>query len=261
MSKKKTQTLNKQDAKLRQDIASFKASVVFLLFFAVIFFTISNFTYSRDSLYMPVRSFIEKYPFILALFFVLFGVCCVIKYFKVKNKVNEDFSYFSSSDACGVTLFLLVYALTFSMTHSTAVLLTVIVAYAIVYYVKQFFAKDFLLVTLLNVDIALALWLIFGNSGMTGGVASFAKIVFVIATALGFFAICYFCFKLLKDKNDCKKNKLTIIPAVISLAFAVVLTLAMLVVPETVTILISEIILLAQYVGLGVYYTVRLLNQ
>lgn len=261
MSKKKTQTLNKQDAKLREDIASFKASVAFLLFCAVIFFTVSNFTYSRDSLYIPVRSFIEKYPFILAVFFVLFGLCCVIKYFKVKNKVNEDFSYFSSSDACGVTLFLLVYALTFTMTNSTAVLLAVIVSYAIVYYVKQFFAKDFLLVTLLNADIALALWLIFGSSGMTGGVASFVKIVFVIVTALGFFAVCYFCYKLLKDKKDCKKNNLNIIPAVISLVFGIVLSVVMLIAPEALTILVAEIILLAQYVGLGVYYTVRLLNQ
>ena len=261
MSKKKTQAFNKQDVKLREDIASFKASVAFLLFCAVIFFTVSKFTYSRDSLYMPVRSFIEKYPFILAVFFVLFGLCCAIKYLRVKNKVNEDFSYFSSSDACNITLFLLLYALTFTLTYSTAVLLTVIVSYAVVYYAKQFFAKDFLYITLLNLDIALALWLVFGASNMTGGVASFVKILFIVVTALGFFAICYCCYKMFKDKKGSKKNSLNILPAVISLVFGIVLTIAMLVSSETVTILVSEIILLAQYVGLGVYYTVRLLNQ
>ncbi len=261
MAEKRNNNGAVQDVRLKQDIAAFKSSVVFLLFCAVIFFTVTHLTYERDSLYMTIRTFIEHYPFVLAAFFALFGLCCIWKFINIKKHKDESYRYFSSGDACGISLFLLIFALTLTMTYHMSVILTVIVGYALCYYVKHFFQKDFFLVTLLNTDIALALWLLFGNAGMTGGVASFAKIVFAVIAALGFIAVCYSVIKLIRNKKQIKKEKLSLIPAVVSIALGGVLAVLMYFTGSVVTILIAEIVLLVQYVGLGVYYTVRLLNQ
>ncbi len=261
MAQKKNNKASKQDIRLKEDIASFKASVVFLLFCAVIFFTVTKLSYERDSLYLKFRLFIENNPYVLAIFFVLLGLCCVWKYLNVKNKKDESYKYFSSSDACAVSLFLLVYVLTLVVTYHMPVILTVIVAYALCYYVKHFYGKDFFLFTLLNLDMALALFLAFGNLGTSGGISTFVKILFAAAALIGFLAIIYSAWKLLSDKAKFKAEKLTLIPAAVSLAVGAVLAILCFTMPETVTILAAEIVLLVQYVGLGVYYTVRLLNQ
>lgn len=261
MAQKKNIKASNQDIRLREDIASFKASVVFLLFCAVIFFTVTKLSYERDSLYVKLRIFIENNPWILAIFLVLFGLSCVWKYLSNKNKKDEGLKYFSSGDAVGVTLFLLVYVLTLVATYHMPVILTVIVAYALGYYVKHFYGKDFFLVTLLSLDMALALFLAFGNLGTSGGLSTFVKILFAIAAVAGFVAIVYAAYKLLSDKARVKKEKLTLVPAIISLVIGAVLAVLCFALPQAVTILAAEIVLLVQYVALGVYYTVRLLNQ
>ncbi len=261
MAEKRTKNGAVQDVRLKQDIAAFKASVVFLLFCAVIFFTVTHLTWERGSLYMTIRYFIEDYPWILSGFFLLFGLCCIWKFVNIRKHKDESYSYFSSGDACGVSLFLLVFALTLTMTYHMSVILTITVGYALCYYVKHFFQKDFFLITLLNLDIALALWLAFGSIGMDGGVANFAKTLFALAAALGFVVICYMVFRLIKKGKKHNSEKLTFVPAVISLVIGAALAALMFFAGATVTILIAEIVLLVQYVGLGVYYTVRLLNQ
>ncbi len=261
MAQKKINKASKQDIRLKEDIASFKASVVFLLFCAVIFFTVTQLSYTRDSLYIKLRLFAENNPWILAVFFVLFGLSLLWKYINVKNKKDEAYKYFSSGDACGITLFLLLYVLTLVVTYKMSVIVTMIVGYALCYYVKHFYAKDFFLVTLLNLDMALALFLAFGNFGTSGGLSTFVKILFAAAVVLGFIAICFAAWKLLSNKAAFKAEKLTLIPLVISLIIGAVLAALCFALPQTITILAAEIVLLVQYVGLGVYYTVRLLNQ
>lgn len=261
MAQKKNSKASRQDIRLREDIASFKASVVFLMFCAVIFFTVTKLSYERNSLYLRLRIFVEENPWILAVFFVLFGLCCVWKYLNFKNKKDESLKYFSSSDACGITLFLLVYVLTLVATYHMPVILTVIISYALCYYVKHFYGRDFLLVTLLTLDMALALFLAFGSFGTSGGISTFVKILFAAAAVIGFIAIIYAAYRLLSDKTRVKKEKLTLVPAIASLVIGAVLAGLCFAVPQTVTILAAEIVLLVQYVALGVYYTVRLLNQ
>lgn len=256
------ETNKTQDVRLKADIASFKASVAFLLFCAVIFFTVTYLPFERGSLYIPIWNFFKSYPFVLLVFPILLGLSCLWKYLSSKKNKDESYRYFASSDAIAISLFLLIFALTLMLTYQMSVFLTVIAGFALCYYVKHFFQKDFFVVTLLNLDIALSLWLMFGGEGKnTGGIATVIKYVFVIAAVIGFVGIIVTAFTILKNKKKYGAQKLSFIPIIISVVVGAALAALLYFLPATVTILVAEIALLIQFVGLGVYYTVRLLNQ
>ncbi len=261
MATKKQNATSKQDIRLKNDIASFKASVAFLLFCVVVFFTVNNLQYTRESLHIKLKVFLGHNPWLVAISAILLILGFVYRYMTLKSKKDESYSYFSSEDTLGVAIFQFLFIIAFLLSDSLAVLLSVIVGYAVVYYVKHFFGKDFLYVTLLNCCCAMALWLVFGHTGVSGLLATCAKIFFVAASGLGFIATVYGLVRLYLNKSYMKAQKLSILPAIVTLAFAGVLGILLLMPNAALTILVAEIILLAQYLGLGIYYTVRLLNQ
>lgn len=256
MAQKRIDEKEKKDQRLKEDIASFKASVVFLLLCAVIFFTLNNLANAPGTLYLPFGRLVGRWWFV-GIFVLLFIGAAVWYIRNVRAHKDESCRYFSSADALGLALFLLVYVLTFRYTWHAHRLIAVTLALALIYYVKHFFGKDFLLITLLNLDIALGLWLVFGNTGIS---ALGAKIGAAVICAAGFLLILFFLCRMMADKKKMKQNRWVLWPAIVSIALGAVLAVLLWFVPAF-SVSIAGIILLVQYVGLGVYYTVRLLNQ
>ncbi len=258
MAKKQTTNSVVEDIRLKEDIASFKAMVAFIAFCLIIFFTATNIVYERGSMYMNIRFFIDKCPWIIAIFVGIFGLACLWKYNCSKNKKNESYRYFSSNDACGTTLFLLVYLLMLIVTYHTSVIIAVTVGFAVAYYVKHFYLRDFYIVSLFNIVASFMLWLVFGNPGTSGGISEIAKIGLAIIAACVIIYAVISALAIIRKKTGAQE-KLTLVPAVISIVIAGIL--AVLCYTGTINILVAQIVLLIQYVGLGVFYTVRLLNQ
>ncbi|MBE6704841.1 MAG: hypothetical protein E7583_06220 [Ruminococcaceae bacterium] len=259
MAKKKTIMKPDQDLKLKQDIASFKAMFAFILFCLVIFFTASNMVYERGSLYMKINFFVVKCPWVIGAFVLLFGLACLWKYLNSRKKKDESFRYFSSNDACGVTLFLLTYFLMLIVTTHTYMIIAATIGFAVAYYVRHFYLKDFYLITLFNIVAAFMIWMVKGNPGTSGTVSVIAKVGLALICLGTLIYVVITAVRLLSDKAFMKKEKLTLIPIVISVAVAAVT--AVLCCTGAVNVLVGELVLLIQYVGLGVFYTVRLLNQ
>lgn len=258
MAKKQTTKYADKDIQLKEDIASFKAMVAFIAFCLVIFFTATNIIYERGSMYMSMRITLEKCPWVIAVFAAVFGLSCFWKYRCAKKKTDESYRYFSSSDACGVALFLLVYLLMLIVTYHSYAIIAVTVGFAVAYYVKHFYLRDFYIVSLFNVVAAFLIWLILGNPGTSGGASDIAKIgLVIIALGVIVYAVAS-TLDMIRKKAE-NQAKLTIVTAAISIIIAGIL--AVLCRTGTISVLVAEIILLIQYVSLGVFYTVRLLNQ
>ena len=259
MAEKKTKNSAVQDARLRDDIASFKSSVAFLLYSAVIFFTATNLQYNKTSLRVPISIFFGNNPWIMIFPLILFGLSAYWLYSNRKKKKDEGFSYFSSDDAFVITLFILVFALAFAMSYSVALLIAVTVGFALCYYSTRLFSKDFMVATFMNAAFAMLLWLIGGTSATTGVLPTIAKVVFLVLSILAITAAAAVTVMVMGGKLGAFKG--SYIPVIISFVIGAALCVVLLAAPAVMSLMLAEIILLVQYVVLGVYYTVRLLNQ
>lgn len=260
MAEKKTKGSIVQDARLKEDIASFKSSVAFLLFCAVIFFTATNLQYTSSSLYMPIWLFINNNPWIMLIPIVLFGLSLFWNYRMRKLNKEEGYSYFASGDAIAVTSFILAFVLAFMMTYSVAILISVTVAFALCYYAIKLFSKDFMLCTFMNTALALLIWIIGGKSLTTGALAITSRTVYIALSAITVLGVLAIVIMILAGKIKIK-GKGSYVPVIISFVIGAALCAVLAFMPGLISMIVAEIILLVQYVALGVYYTVRLLNQ
>lgn len=263
------------DPKLQADIASFKASLAFIIFCFIIFLTASNLENNRE-LYRFRYDLDTKLWWLLLIPVALLAVSAVLKIRAIRSNKDESFSYFSTSDFLGLASLFTVYSLTFASTNNIVMYSIVVVGFAIAYYVKRFFGTDFYAVTLMNLAIAFGLWLIFGNKGWQSTLSTTATLILFIACAItGILALlfvisaylpkCALLSKALCAYGICDKDatiaKSTLVPAIISIVFGVALAGILLFAPALMTLLVAEIVLLIQYLALGIYYTVRLINQ
>ena len=275
--------VKKHDPKLKEDIASFKASFAFIIFCVLIFITASNFENNRE-MYDFRFKFESDYKLLL-IPFGLFILSAALRIIAAVKKKDESYSYFSTHDFLGLSSLFVVYSLTFAYTVNTFIYSAVIIGFAIGYYVKKFFGPDFYCVTLLNLAVAFGLWIQFGNKLWEAphgifAASELAKILLLFGVAATVLLIVLFTLaKMLFGKTKAsgimdrvmaiygidRKSpdfaKLSHIPVFISLIFAVVLWVMLANYPHYLTVLTAEIILCVQYVALGIYYTVKLINQ
>ena len=260
MAEKKIKNSAVHDARLKADIASFKSSVAFLLFCAVIFFTATNLQYTRTSLYMPLWMFINSHKWIMLIPVILFGLSAFWRFRALKSKKEEGYSYFSSSDAFTITLFVLAFLVAFTMTYSVALLIVLTIAFALCYYSTRLFSRDFMLTTFMNSAFAMLIWLIGGKSFTTGTLPLIAKTSYLSLSLLTVLAVIFAVIMIFTGKIKVNA-KGSYIPVIASFVIGAVLCGVLAFAPGLISMIVAEIILLAQYVALGVYYTVRLLNQ
>lgn len=255
MAKNKTKA-PVRDERLKNDIASFKASAAFIIFFMLIFFTSS--LQNNRAMY-NFRNSLDNNMWVLAIPFAIVAIASLIKNRAVKKNKDESFSYFSSDDFLGLSVLFLVWSLTFTATTSIFMYIMVIIGFAIAYYAKRFFGSDFYAVTLLNLSVAFALWLKFGVKGWSTTLSKTSIIILFIFCALTAIGVTVLTVYGIRAKNNGCFKKYCFIPVFVSLVLGAALALA--VNNSIITLLVAEIILLIQYAALGVFYTVRLINQ
>lgn len=274
MAKNKVQH---NDPKLREDIASFKASFAFIIFCMIIFLTASNLENNRAT--YQFRNFLDNNMWLYLIPIGLFAVSAVLRIRAQLNKIDESYSYFSTHDFLGLSSLFVVYSLTFAATNNILMYSIVVVGFAVGYYAKRFFGPDFYTVTIFNLAIAFGLWLKFGDKGWSTLLSKLsasllaAGVVVTVIIITAYAVIRSFCKKrsvAIIDKAmavlgayvaDADNSKLCIIPVFVSLVIGAVLALVLQFAPQYLTLLVAEIVLLVQYVALGVFYTVRIINQ
>jgi len=271
--------VKQQDTKLREDIASFKASMAFIIFCVIIFFTATQIQ-NDHNMYFKVRPYLDSHAWLLAIPFGIFAISAILKVRAIKKKKDESLKYFSTSDFLGLSALFVLYSVTFAATAYTLVYSLVVVGFAIGYYAKHFFNNDFYCVTLLNLAAAFALYLKFGTKLWTSKLSTvsnlFLMAVCIIVIAL---VMLFVISKMFIKKGDTAKlldkavyvfgipgkngsiAKLCLAPAWISLIIALALALILQFAPGMMQLLVAEIIILIQYVALGIFYTVKLINQ
>lgn len=263
------------DPKLREDIASFKASMAFIIFSLIIFLTASNIQNNRET--YRFRDYLDHNMWLMLIPVGIFAVSAVLKFLAISKKKDESYSYFSTSDFLGLAFLFLVYSLTFAATNNILMYSAVVIGFALAYYTKRFFNTDFYAVTLLNLAIAMGLWLKFGNKGWSTLLSKISLVILLAFAVITAVLVVAFVFaKLCSKDKGCKLTKalyifgvrskadsakLSLVPVFISLVTGIVLALILMLAPQLITLLVAEIILLIQYVALGVYYTVKLINQ
>ena len=169
-----------------------------------------------------------------------------------------------------------VYSLTFAATANILMYSIIVVGFAVGYYAKRFFGTEIYTVTILNLATAFGLWLRFGNKGWSTVLSKasvillFIGVIAAIAVILAFYvakvASGKFSNTLINKAAsvlgiDTKAKNLCIIPVFVSLVIGAVLAIVLQFAPQYLTLLVAEIILLIQYAALGVFYTVKLINQ
>ncbi len=254
---KKLSTKEKQDKQLREDISSFKSSVAFILFCIVIVFTTSVIRGQRG-VNVKAALLCQKWYFILP-FAVLLALCGVWRYLSFKKKKDEGLSYFNSYDALGIAFFLFGYVNILGGLASGTItaLIGYTVLFAVCTFVKQFFTRDFFAASLVNADIAALIGIVGKKFTFSTG---FGKaIVFILMAAAAALAVVS-AVKAIQNKKLMKDEGLTYLPAIISAVIGIVLVLLVKLIPAF-TVLLAEIVLLVQFVALGVVYTVRMLNR
>lgn len=274
---KKTEKTLVNDPKLREDIASFKASFAFLLYCALVFFTASNFQNNREM--YKFRYYLDNHIWLLAIPFGIFAVAAVFRLIAYKNKKDESYSYFSTHDFFGLASLFVIYSLTFTATADIKMYSIVVVGFALGYYAKRLFNNDFYCVTLVNLAVGLGLWLKFGNKLWSSTLSTISAVLLTIgAAATVVLALMYSIstFMPKKERPAFLENALCIFgvnghsddsakscqaPIFISIVIGIVLGIILQVAPALITLLVAELILLVQYVALGVFYTVKLINQ
>lgn len=267
--------IKKYDPKLKEDIASFKASFAFIIFCLIIFLTASNLKNDRAT--YNFRDFFDHNMWLLIIPFGVFAISAALRIIAAVKNWDESYSYFSTHDFLGLSSLFVLYTLTFASTNNILLYSIVVVGFAIGYYAKRFFGPDFYTITLLNLAIALGLWIRFGNKGWSTFLSRFSAILLFIGVAITVLLVALFAFSrifmkkkyTILDKAVCvfgvtdKKDfsKLCMFPALISIILGIALAIVLWFLPQYLTLLMAEIILLVQYVALGVFYTIRLINQ
>lgn len=266
--------IKKYDPKLKEDIASFKASFAFIIFCVIIFLTASNLE-TNEALY-TFKDFLDHNMWLLVIPFGIFAISAALRILAAAKKWDESYSYFSTHDFLGLSSLFVVYTLTFTSTSNILMYSLVVVGFAVGYYAKRFFGPDFYTITLLNLAIAFGLWLKFGNKNWSTFLSKFSvglllagAIVTVLLIAVFAFSRIFIKKPTILDKSVCifgvtDRNdlpKLCMIPALVSIILGIALAIVLQFFPQYMTLLMAEIILLIQYVALGVIYTVRLINQ
>ena len=265
------------DQKFKEDIASFKASMAFIIFCLIIFLTASNIENNRAT--YDFRHFLDNNIWMLIIPFGIFAAAAVLRIIAYKKGADESCSYFSTRDFLGLSFLFLVYSLTFTATNSVLMYVMVVIGFALGYYSKHFFGADFYIVTLMNVAIAFGLWLKFGNKGWGTTLSTLSvNILFTLCGITAILIVVFAVARLVRRKGSAgiadkalavfgitRENtpfgKLCLIPVFVSLVLGIALALVLQFAPIYLTLLVAEIILLVQYVALGVFYTVKLINQ
>ncbi len=269
------------DPKLREDIASFKASFAFIIFCLIIFLTASNAPSTREGM-MKLYKFRDYLDNNMWLLIIPFGIFAISAFMRIRagiNKTDESYRYFSTHDFLGLSSLFVVYTLTFAATNNILMYSIVVVGFAVGYYAKRFFGVDFYTVTILNLAIAFGLWIKFGNKGWDTTLSNTALILLMLGVAAAIILIVVFTVSRIIHKNksagqldktlcifgvDGKSadfSKLCLFPVFVSIVIGAVLAATLYFFPAYLTLLVAEIILLIQYVVLGVFYTVKLINQ
>lgn len=271
MAKNKVQ---QNDPKLREDIASFKASFAFIIFCLIIFLTASNIQNNKTTYLF--RNFLDNNMWMFIIPFGIFAVSAVLRIKAGIKGTDESYSYFSTHDFLGLSSLFVVYSLTFAATTNILMYSIIVVGFAVGYYAKRFFGPDFYTVTILNLATAFGLWLGFGNKGWSTVLSKasvillfigvIAAIVVILAFSVAKVASGKFSNTLINKAAsvlgiDTKAKNLCIIPVFVSLVIGAVLAIVLQFAPQYLTLLVAEIILLIQYAALGVFYTVKLINQ
>ncbi len=265
------------DPKLKDDIASFKASMAFIIFCLIIFITASNLQ-NNKAMY-DFRNYLDHNPWLLIIPFGIFAISAVLKIRADVKKTDESYRYFSTHDFLGLSSLFVVYSLTFAATNNILMYSIVVVGFAVGYFAKRFFGVDFYIVTLLNLATAFGLWLKFGDKGWSTTLSKASAILLFAGVAVTVILIAvYAVIKTVCKKSSVKfidktmavygvdtakseASKLCLFPVFVSLVIAAALALVLQFAPQYMTLLVAEIILLIQYVVLGVFYTVKLINQ
>ena len=89
------------DPKLQADIASFKASMAFIIFCFIIFLTASNLENNRE-MYRFRYDLDTKMWWLLLIPAALLAVSAVLRVMAIRSNKDESFSYFSTSDFLGL---------------------------------------------------------------------------------------------------------------------------------------------------------------
>lgn len=263
------------DPKLKEDIASFKASSAFIIFCFIIFLTVSKIQDNRW-----FYNFRYSNIWLLIVPFIVFAASVALRAIAAVKKRDESYSYFSTHDFLGLSSLFVVYALTFATTPYIMIYNLVVVGFAVGYYAKRFFSTDFYALTIFNLAVAFGLWLVFGNKGWESNLATISKILLAAGIGITSILVILFTFAAIISKKkksfgilnnalliygiDGKKtaySKLCLVPVFISIVIGIALAGTLYFFPQYLTLLVAEIILLIQYVALGVFYTVRLINQ
>ncbi|MBR3996532.1 MAG: hypothetical protein IKI97_14805 [Clostridia bacterium] len=269
------------DPKLKEDIASFKASSAFIIFCFIIFLTVSKLQ-NNGPLY-NFRNYLDNNIWLLLIPFGIFAASVALRLVAKTKKRDESYSYFSTRDFLGLSSLFVVYSLTFASTTNIFMYSLVVVGFAVGYYSKHFFTTDFYAITILNLALAFGLWLAFGNMGSLSWestLATTSKILLAAGVVVTVVLVVIFAFAGMISKKkkatgilnntllvygiDGKKtpySKLCLAPVFISVVIGIALAGILYFFPQHLTVLVAEIILLVQYVALGVFYTVRLINQ
>ena len=267
--------VKKNDPKLKEDIASFKASFAFIIFCLIIFLTASNLKNDRAT--YGFRDYFDHNMWLLVIPFGIFAISAALRILAAVKNRDESYSYFSTHDFLGLSSLFVVYTLTFACTNNILMYSLVVVGFAVGYYAKRFFDSDFYAITILNLAIAFGLWLVFGAKGWGTFLSRFSTILMLIGVVVTVLLIAGFALSrifmrksyTLFDKAVCifgvtGKNhfsKLCMLPAIISIVVGIALAIVLQFFGQHMTLLVAEIILLIQYVALGVFYTIKLINQ